>query len=297
MSKIDPWLAQSPQEAIEAEIAESTPAETVSPAAEDAFENACFTCDMVMEVEDKAGSFIKALNAAMLDPMVVIMGGLFALWCTVTGAKMFLGQVRLDRVSADLVLFFVASLFLNATALGIVEGIYTIALKVMSGASDLVMSVATEPMETVPKTPAKYTDGMVRLVWSAEKAVKSVLIAAMKLQDKAMLIALPLIWFLILGLFAPYFLMLLAYFAQISIAIFRVLVLASLTPFLIVSSGFPWSRNMLGAGVRALLGTVIVLYSATLTIGLTMYFLSLIVTPEMLTQIGGSPVQTKPQTV
>ena len=60
------------------------------------------------------------------------------------------------------------------------------------------------------------------------------------------------------------------FFSQILVAMFRLMMLALLAPFLVAAFGFPWGRPMAFAGLRTALGAVMVLFAATAAVSLAL---------------------------
>src|SRR3546814_10034672 len=64
---------------------------------------------------------------------------------------------------------------------------------------------------------------------------------------------------------------LISYFSQVVVAIFRITVLATLSPFMMFGFGFGWGRPMAYAGIRTMLSAFMVLFGATLALGIMLY--------------------------
>lgn len=80
---------------------------------------------------------------------------------------------------------------------------------------------------------------------------------------------LPLIYAIALVL--PYLLVVIVYGSQTLVSIFRVLFLATISPYLMLAFGFGWFRQEAVAGVRTLLASFLVLWAATISVAVLVY--------------------------
>lgn len=79
----------------------------------------------------------------------------------------------------------------------------------------------------------------------------------------------PIIYAILLAL--PYFLLLIVYFAQVVISIFRVMMVAALSPILMLGFGFEWGRGMTFTAMRSLFASFMVLYGCTVALAVCLY--------------------------
>lgn len=79
----------------------------------------------------------------------------------------------------------------------------------------------------------------------------------------------PLIYALLLIL--PYFLLLVVFFAQVVVSIFRVMMLAACRPILMMCFGFGWGRGMAFTALRTLFAAFMVLFGCTVAVALILY--------------------------
>src|SRR3546814_11173303 len=82
----------------------------------------------------------------------------------------------------------------------------------------------------------------------------------------------PILYAVLLAL--PFVLVLISYFSQVVVAIFSITVLATLSPFMMFGYGFGWGRPLAYAGIRTLLSAFMLLFGATLALGLLTYCFS-----------------------
>ena len=111
---------------------------------------------------------------------------------------------------------------------------------------------------------------MVRLVATAELGLGGALkFGGRMIQSTQLLDQRPLFFGVLLV--APYLLVVIVYLSQVVVSIFRIMVLAALSPFLMLGFGFGWGRPMMVAGVRTLLSSFLVLFAATAALAVLLY--------------------------
>ena len=69
----------------------------------------------------------------------------------------------------------------------------------------------------------------------------------------------------------PYALLLIVYFAQVVVTIFRVMMFAALSPILMTALGFGWGKDIALNGVRTLFAAFMVLFGATIALAICLY--------------------------
>ena len=163
----------------------------------------------------------------------------------------------------------------------LVNGLYTASLSTVSGAAATVLSAGALSAETgvsIENTAASGTskianlDGMTALVESAEKGIFKVF----KMVE--VLIESSSGWGPNVGAFVtavlillPYALLLIVYFAQVVVTIFRVMAICALSPIIMLMVGFNFSRGMFVTALRTLFASFMVLYGATIALAVCLY--------------------------
>ena len=116
---------------------------------------------------------------------------------------------------------------------------------------------------------------MTALVVHVEKTIIHILGTAQTIAQQATLTNfLPIIYALLLII--PYVIVLVAYFAQVVVAVFRVMFLASISPWLMMAYGFGFFRQQAIRGVSTLLAVFLVLWGSTIAIAVLVYHATLI---------------------
>ena len=229
----------------------------------------CFTCEIVSEYVDLANSFTQDLSEALMGPMWALFLAIVGVWVIIQGLRMSIGQTTIIDFTKELVFVLIASLLLSGQGPDLINEIYSASLKIMGAAATVALQVGDDNARNVSSYNT-IGGGMVSLVRTAEEGVFEVFGMAEEIAAKARLTdPMPILYSLVLVL--PYFLVLIVYFSQVVISIFRVMMLATLSPYLMLGFGFGWGRDMAKAGVRTLLSSFMVLFGATAALAVMLY--------------------------
>lgn len=236
----------------------------------------CVTCKIVGTYVDLASRFMEKLGDVMFGPMWAIFLAIAGIWIVWNGMKFALGKGDLIGLFQEMIFISVAAGLLGAQGREFQGTIYHAALATTSGAAAAVLSVAQEGFNVSPaQTVAGLENyqGMAGLVFVAERGVKSVFLMAWELVKTMTLTN----WsglFLAIILFPPWFLLIVAYMAQVAVSIFRIMMWATLAPYLFMALGFGWGRDTVMRGINVLLSSFMTLFGATLALGVCLYGVS-----------------------
>ena len=228
----------------------------------------CFTCDIVTEYVDLANNFVSDLSDVLIGPMWGVFLSLASLWIVVHGFKMMLGQADLAALGKEFVFVSIAGLLLAGQGPGLVSQVYDASLAVMGSGASAALSVGDVSGTSLAP---EGVGGMTKLVMTAEEGVFQVFWMAAAIAGQTGLTdpLAPLIYALLLII--PYFLLLVVFFAQVVVSIFRVMMLAALSPILMMCFGFGWGRGMAYTALRTLFAAFMVLFGSTVAVALILY--------------------------
>ena len=117
------------------------------------------------------------------------------------------------------------------------------------------------------------TSALVELVRMGETAISKVFDQAQALSNKSTAFNwLPSIYAFLL--IVPYALLMISYVSQLTVGIFRLIMLSIFAPFLVMAFGFKWGRQMTTSGLRTTLSTIVVIFAATSALALAIYGVS-----------------------
>jgi type IV secretion system protein TrbL len=248
--------------------------------------DACFTCGVVNEYVTLANAFTQDLSTVLVDPLWVIFLSLAGLWIVIHGIKMVLGKADLMSLAHEFVFVVIAATLMAGQGPTLVNQIYSTSLTVMGGAAGAVLSTASITEKTGVSTQGASTgsraalpagtsgisgvDGMQKLVWVAETGVLKVFGLATEVMSQASLTNPgPILYAILIAV--PYVLLLIVYFAQVVVSIFRVMMFAALSPILMLLMAFGWGRGMALTGIKTLFASFMVLFGATVALAVCLY--------------------------
>lgn len=236
----------------------------------------CVTCKIVGTYVDLASKFADRLGEVMFTPMFAIFLAIAGIWIVWNGIKFAFGKGDLIGLFQELIFISVAGALLGTQGREMMMLIYHTALATISGAASAVLAVAQEGFTVASgQTVAglENYEGMTRLVFVAERGVTQVfgmawaLVGTMTLTNWSGL-------FLAIILLPPWFLLLVVYMAQVAVSIFRVMMWATLSPYLFMALGFGWGRDTVMRGINVLLASFMVLFGSTVALAVCLFGVS-----------------------
>ena len=230
----------------------------------------CFTCDALKEYSDLAEGYIDALAGTMYDPLMTLFLSLVGFWAIYTGYKFWLALISPIQVLRDLFAIVIAYALLGSQGSTLITGIYTVSLEVMTGAAVMAFSIGPGGSGDVSAA------GVAELMEATERGVSGVFSAAADvIGSSSRFNPLPYLFALLLVL--PYFLVVVVFFSKIVVSIFRLMMLGIFAPFLVMFFAFGWGRSMAISGLKTLLSSLFVLFAASVSVGLLLYGIDVLV--------------------
>ncbi|MBB4267637.1 hypothetical protein [Roseospira visakhapatnamensis] len=241
----------------------------------------CFSCAIVNQYVDLAGRFTEDLSRDLVGPMWAMFGALAALWVVVQGIRIILATLDLRQFGQELIYMVIAAGLMAGQGPSLVNAVYTASLTTMSGGAASVLTTGavgrhTVSLEHAPETTASSIanlEGMTALVWTAENGIYEVFkMAALIAAEGGVMSAKGIGAFVYaLLLFIPYLLLMIVYAAQVVVSIFRIMMLAALSPILMLMFGFNFGRAMVWTALRTLFAAFMVLYGVTVALAVCLY--------------------------
>lgn len=231
----------------------------------------CATCAVAQEFMDISEDFFGSLSTVLTDGMIDVYIAVACLWLSVSGIKILLGQTDLASAGKELFFVLLAGSLLVANKAGLVIKFYVMATGTMNAAAKTVLLAAqnASSQNWLSEVPDKYSDAAI-LVYVAEEGLFNILDVAWELWKSFSIgnMTGPLTAVLII---IPWMLLIVVYFAQVTVTLFRVGVIAGLAPWIILGVGFQWSKGMVWQGIKSLIAAGMVLYGATMAIGICLF--------------------------
>ena len=170
-------------------------------------------------------------------------------WIVMAGFRLLLGFANVVEVGREFLFVMVAAALMAGQGPELVNRLLA-SLSTMGAAAKVGLTVGEQPLP--PGDSTALGAGMVELVGTAEKEIMKVVNLGWRIAG-AWSLSTPMMVVYGLILVVPYFLLWIIYFAQIVISIFRVMMLAALSPFIMLGAGFSWGRDMWKTGVRTMI--------------------------------------------
>ena len=224
-------------------------------------ETPCLSCEIIESLGDLGAKLAQNASDELSGPISMIFMAISGVWVIIAAIKLALKQWELQMIVPE-VFFLVFSLSLIIGNLdGLLMPAYEAMLSLMTGAAQTVFAAGGTEVSS------DY-EGMSALMVVVEKGIKTVFdIAGTLMATYAPPLAYQILAVLLV---LPYVVLFCMYFSQILVAMFRLMMLALLAPFLVAAFGFPWGRPMAFAGLRTALGAVMVLFAATAAVSLAL---------------------------
>lgn len=230
----------------------------------------CITGDVVSEYVDLANGYTQELSASFVGAMQLAFYAFVGIWVIIHGYRIILAKGRLADLGHESVFVFISWLLLYFSGPGLVNMVFVASLKMMGAGAATALRAANKDVVGPDPSSSSLGDGMTELVCVAEQGVLSVVKAGVQI---AMNVGwtnwLPVLY--AVALIIPYFLLLIVYFAQVVVSIFRITMLSTLSPFMMLGFGFGWGRDSAVKGIRTLLASFMVLFGSTLALAVMLY--------------------------
>ena len=230
----------------------------------------CFTCDIVSEYVNLANQFTQDLSQALVPAMWLLFMSLVGLWVVIRGIQLVLVQTTIMDFGKEFIFVIIAAVLLSGQGPELINMIYEASLGTMGSAASIALIVGKHTPIAADTTT--LGSGMVDLVRTSETAIMKIFGLAWRIAA-AWSITTPLMVIYALILIVPYFILWVAYFGQVVVSIFRIMMLATLSPYMMLGFGFGWGRDMAKAGMKAMIAAFIVLFASTAVIAVLLYAL------------------------
>ncbi len=226
-----------------------------------------FTAEIVKQYITFAQDFTADLSVALMPGIRILFVSLIGIWVIIEAIKILLGIKKIEDFPREFFFLIIASMLLSNQGDNLINYIYTAALNITGSVAGVVLNIGSNS-----NGPANINglSGMADLVGAAEKAIMTIITLAGTIAASwGLSNNLALLYALILAI--PYFIILLVYFSQVVISIFRVIMLATLSPFLMLAFGFGWGRGMAMKAIKTLIATIMVLFGSTAALAIILY--------------------------
>ncbi|TYC64005.1 hypothetical protein FMN50_01840 [Rhodobacterales bacterium] len=217
----------------------------------------CVTCTIFEAYQSHAQSSLDNLVSAIHGPLQGILLGVAGIWGIWIGIQMFVG--RLDMASALKQVFFLVLGFGCYLGLegGLIGKIFDVAVNIMGGLSSIIMGKS-----------GGGVSGLSALLLSVEEGIAGVFNIATTIMGAGGWSDAPIYFLYGVALLLPYIILLVLFLAHTAVSLFRLTLIMGISPFLVGMAAFPFGRDLLGAGVRTVLGAIATMLCVSLVFSL-----------------------------
>lgn len=223
----------------------------------------CWSCDAVETYATLAGKYVESMSEVLIGPMQTVFLSLVVLWAVVSGLKIIIGDQTPAVLVKDVFFIILAWGLMQSQGTDLISNIYNTSLTLMG-------DVATVAFTLGPEASHVEREGFVGLMEAGEKGVRKVFVFGFGKFSSGNWYQ-PATYVLPVLIILPYFMLVVVFFSKIVVAIFRLMMLGTFSPFLIMCFAFSWGRPMAISGLKTMLSTIAILFAASAAFGLLLY--------------------------
>ena len=226
----------------------------------------CFSCKAVEKYSDLAGRYVSGMSEAFAEPMQTIFMSFVMLWAVVSGLMITMGDKPPQSLIKDFFFIVVAFGLMQSQGTELIANVYNISLTLMADVARTSFSLGRDAADIDGA-------GFSGLLKTGEAGIRGVFAVSYETFDSGGTLdwktyVLPLL------LIIPYFMVVVVFFSKIVVAIFRLMMAGTFSPFLIMCLAFQWGRPMAIAGMKTVLSTIAILFAASAAFGLLLFGIS-----------------------
>lgn len=223
----------------------------------------CWSCNAIKTYSELADKYVDSMSDALTGPMQTVFLSFVVLWAVVSGLKIIIGDQSPSVLVKDVFFIILAWGLLKSQGTDLISNIYNTSLTLMG-------DVATVAFTVGPHAPQIEGEGFMGLMEAGEKGVRKVFVFGFSKFTSGNWYQ-PSTYFLPVLIILPYFMLVVVFFSKMVVAIFRLMMLGTFSPFLIMCFGFSWGRPMAISGLKTALSTITILFAASAAFGLLLY--------------------------
>ena len=217
----------------------------------------CNTCAIFDAYQEHASASLDTLVSAVQGPFQVIVVALAGGWAIWIGIQIFVGT--LDLATALKQIFFLVlgfGVFLGMQG-GLIGEVFDASVNVMGGLSAEIMGGGGEGVS-----------GLKALLQSVEDGIGGVFHIVSTIMSSGSWTQQIVNTVYGVALLIPYVILLVLFLAHAAVSLFRLTLICGMSPFLVGLAAFPFGRNLVGAGIRTIIGSIATMLCVTLVFSL-----------------------------
>lgn len=219
--------------------------------------SSCNICTIFTAYQTHAESTLDTLVNAVHGPFLGILISLVGMWVIWIGYQVLIGT--LDLAGALKQVFFMVFGFAVYAGLkgGLIGQVFDASVNVMGGLASTLMGEGGSGLS-----------GLNALLKGVEDGIGGVFAIATTIMSSGSWSEVFVNTVYGVALLLPYVILLILFLAHTSVALFRLTLIMGISPFIVGMAAFPFGRNLIGAGVRTVLGSIVTMLCVTMVFSL-----------------------------
>jgi hypothetical protein len=219
--------------------------------------SSCNICTIFTAYQSHAESTLDTLVTAVHGPFQAIIVGVVGMWVVWVGIQVFVGT--LDLAGALKQVFFLVLGFGCFIGLkgGLIGEAFNVSVNIMGGLSSEIMGQGGSGLS-----------GLDALLQGVETGIGGIFQIATTIMGAGGWTDAPKYILYGVALLLPYVILLVLFLAHTAVSLFRLTLILGVSPFLVGMAAFPFGRNLIGAGVRTILGSIVTMLCVSIVFSL-----------------------------
>jgi hypothetical protein len=220
--------------------------------------SSCNICEIFSAYQSHADSTLGTLVNAVHGPFQGIILSLVGAWVLWAGIQVFLGTLDFAGALKQAIFMVLGFGVYKGVDGGLIGDVFDACVNVMGGLSSALMDGGG----------GAGLSGLDALLLAVETGIGGVFNIAATIMGSGSWGDQIVNTFYGVALLLPYVILLVLFLAHTSVSLFRLTLIMGVSPFLIGMSAFPFGRNLIGAGVRTIIGSIVTMLCVTMVFSL-----------------------------
>ncbi|WP_297842011.1 type IV secretion system protein [uncultured Roseibium sp.] len=220
-------------------------------------ETSCNICAIFEAYQSHAGSTLDTLVTAVHGPFQAILLSLVGGWILWSGIQVFLGTLDFASALKQAIFMVLGFGVYKGVDGGLIQTVFDASVNVMGGLASTLMDGGGSGLS-----------GLSALLKAVETGIGGVFNIATTIMGAGGYLPAPKYILYGVALLLPYVILLVLFLAHTAVSLFRLTVILGMSPFLVGMAAFPFGRNLIGAGVRTIIGSIVTMLCVTMVFSL-----------------------------
>ncbi|WP_068317881.1 hypothetical protein [Polycladidibacter hongkongensis] len=214
----------------------------------------CISCTIFGEYEANSSGVVDQVMGLIYEPMLSFFIAIVAIWVVVRGVQLNTGGQSMAAVAREFMGVCIGFVLMVGLGEGLVSSVFSAVVTTLSSLAAQIMGAVqgNAPSSGIVGLVGAVENGLMFPIYMVDAAIKdSTVFGAVAVY----------LWALALAI--PFFLLMISFVSQVVVALFRVTIICSFSPFIVMVSSFPWGREALATAIRLLLNSMFVVCFVT----------------------------------